>query len=93
VTDETKAKVSCVLLALEYNQRKGKAPQRGDAALTPQYLADLSEVIGLYVSATTWREIEKGGLEKLRLHLLTTNVSAQAAINAALSYLNPKPQA
>jgi hypothetical protein len=89
VTDETKAKVSCVLLALEYNQMLGKAPQRGDAALTPQYLADLSEVVGTPVSATTWREIEKGGLEKLRAHLSKSEGLAQAAINAALSYLKP----
>ncbi len=87
MTDETKAKVHCVLLALEYNQRLGKAPQRGDAALTPQYLADLSLVIGIPVSATTWREIEKSGLEKLRLHLAADDGLAHAAINAALSYL------
>jgi len=91
VTDETKAKINCVLLALEYNQRLGKAPQRGDAALTPQYLADLSIVVGTPVSATTWRELERSGIEKLRQHL-NGDALTQAAITSALSVLRSHPE-
>ncbi len=66
MTAQTKAKVECVLLALEWNQRRGLAPKDGSAELTPEYLADLSTAIGIYVSATTWREIEADAVAKLK---------------------------
>lgn len=67
MTDATKAKVELVLLTLEWNQRRGNLPPPSERYVTPEFLADLSVIVGFPVSATTWREIEADGLTKLQL--------------------------
>jgi hypothetical protein len=65
MTDAKTAQIDIVLAALRERQARNEAPLPGE--VTPTYLAKLAREIGQPVSATTFREVEKRALAKLRL--------------------------
>lgn len=67
MTTETNIRIALVTSALRLLQEDGDAPQPGE--VTPEYLARLSTELGEPVSETTWRNVERRALAKLRHNL------------------------